>query len=431
MSPELTAVLGIVAVIALIMCRMWVGVAMGLVGFVGLLVLRGPAQALMIAGQVPFTNVNNYTMTVIPMFTFMGMLISESNIGRDLFRACNAWFGSLKGGLASATVAATGGLGAITGSHMVGTVIMSKIALPEMRRYKYDEPFSAATIAAAAPLTMIIPPSLSFIMYGIITEQNIGKLFMSGFIPGIIMMAIFIGFITIVCRRNPAMGPAGPRASMRERLRALAGIVPVVALFILIFGGIYAGFFTTTESGAIGCAGALAIAASSRQMNMGKLLLALRETVLTTGMIFTLLIGTYIFISFITLSKLPFMITRFVASIDAPMPVMILAVSVMYIVLGMILPEIPMIILTIPVLYPALTAVGFDPIWLGLFVVIMMALGAISPPIGMVVFMLSGFSGVSVVKIFRAVIPFIVADIIVVILISVFPQLATWLPSTM
>jgi TRAP-type C4-dicarboxylate transport system permease large subunit len=166
-------------------------------------------------------------------------------------------------------------------------------------------------------------------------------------------------------------------------------------------------------------------------MNMKKLLLAFRETVLTTGMIFTLLIGTYIFISFITLSKLPFMITRFVASMNAPMPVMILVISAMYIVLGMILPEIPMIILTIPVLYPALTAVGFDPIWLGLFVVIMMALGAISPPIGMVVFMLSGFSGVSVVKIFRAVVPFIVADIIVVILISVFPQLATWLPSTM
>jgi tripartite ATP-independent transporter DctM subunit len=410
---------------------MWIGVAMGIVGLVGLVALRGMDQALLAAAEVPFSNVNSYTLTVIPMFALMGMVISESSIGTDLFKACNAWLGSIRGGLASATVATSGLLGAICGSHMVGTVIMSKIALPEMKRYKYNEDFAAATVCAGAPLSIIIPPSLPLIMYGIITEQSIGKLFISGIFPGVVMIVVFIILITVICTRNPALGPKGDNTQFIDKIKLSKGIIPVVILFVVVLGGIYAGVFTTTESGAIGSVGAVVIALIYKSLNGKKLLLAVKETAMTIGMIFSLLLGTYIFIRFITYSKIPFAVSDFLVNLDAPMPVLMIALAVIYIVLGMLIPEIPMIILTIPILYPALVSVGFDPIWLGIYVVLMMALGAVTPPIGMVVFIVSGLSGVSVPKLFKAVVPFIIGDFVVIILICIFPQMATWLPSLM
>ena len=431
MSPETVGIIAIIILIVLIALRMWIGVAMGVVGLVGLVVLRGMEQATLMAADVPFSNVNNYTLTVIPMFALMGMIISESRIGTDMFKACNAWLGQIRGGLAAATVTTSGLLGAICGSHMVGTVIMSKIALPEMKRYKYEESFAAATVCAGAPLSIIIPPSLPLIMYGILTEQSIGMLFMSGIIPGLVMILVFIAIIVITCTRNPALGPKGDRISFAEKVVATKGILPAIILFVVVLGGIYAGVFTTTESGAIGSAGAFVIALLYKSMNGKKFMLALRETALTLGMIFSLLLGTYIFIRFITYSKVPFAISGFMVGLDAPMPVLMFALAVIYIVLGMLIPEIPMLILTVPILYPALMAIGFDSVWLGIYIVLMMALGAVTPPIGMVVFIVSGLSGVSVPKLFKAVIPFIIGDILVILMLCIFPQMATWIPSLM
>ncbi|MDR0851927.1 MAG: TRAP transporter large permease subunit, partial [Clostridiales Family XIII bacterium] len=325
MSPEIVGLLAIVALVLLIMFRMWIGVAMGLVGLVGLIVLRGMDQAMLMAADVPFSNVNSYTLTVIPMFALMGMVISESSIGTDLFKACNAWLGSIRGGLASATVATSGLLGAICGSHMVGTVIMSKIALPEMERYQYDKTFGAATVCAGAPLSIIIPPSLPLIMYGIITEQSIGKLFMSGIIPGIVMIVVFIIIITIYCTKNPEKGPKGEKLSFVQKIKLSRGIIPVVVLFVVVLGGIYAGIFTTTESGAIGSVGAVIIALIYKSLNGKKFMLAIKETAMTIGMIFSLLLGTYIFIRFITYSRIPFAVSNFMVGLDAPMPVLMLA----------------------------------------------------------------------------------------------------------
>ncbi|MDR1571754.1 MAG: TRAP transporter large permease [Clostridiales Family XIII bacterium] len=431
MSPEIIGLLAIVALIVLIALRMWIGVAMGVVGLVGLIILRGMDQALMMAAEVPFTNINSYTLTVIPMFALMGMVISESSIGTDLFKACNAWLGSVRGGLSAATVATSGLLGAICGSHMVGTVILSKIALPEMKRYKYDGSFAAATVCAGAPLSIIIPPSLPLIVYGIITEQSIGKLFMSGIIPGVVMICVFIAIIVVRCTQRPELGPRGASMPFAERLKSSKGIIPVVILFVAVLGGIYFGIFTTTESGAIGSAGAIIISICYRSMNGRKFLLAIKETAMIIGMIFSLLLGTYIFIRFISYSKIPFVVSEFLVNLDAPLPLLMLALALIYIVLGMLIPEIPMIILTIPILYPALMSVGFDPIWLGIFVVLMMALGAVTPPIGMVVFIVSGLSGVSVPTLFKAVMPFIIGDLCVIVLVCIFPQMATWLPSLM
>jgi len=431
MAPQVIGLLAIAALLVCIVFRMWIGVAMGVIGFFGLVALRGMDQAMVNIAEVPFGNINSYTLTVIPMFALMGMVIAETRIGTDLFKACNAWIGRVRGGLASTTVVTCGFLGAICGSHMVATVIMSKIALPEMKRYNYDESFSAATVAIGAPLSIIIPPSLPLILYGIITEQPISKLFMSGIIPGLAMVIVFCTLISVMCTRNPSLGPKGDKPPFTEMLKLSVGVIPVIILFLLVLGGLYLNVFTTTESGAIGSAGAIIIAVCYKSLNGKKLMLALKETAMTVGMVFSLLLGTYIFIRFITLSQIPFAVSNFFIQLNAPMPVLMLALAILYIVLGMLIPEIPMIILTVPILYPALMAVGFDPIWLGIYVVLMMALGAITPPIGMVVFIVSGLSGVPVPKLFRAVAPFIIADLIVILLICIFPAMATWIPSLM
>ena len=431
MTPEIIGLIGIVILLVLIALRMWIGAAMGVVGFVGLIVLRNMNVALGSAALVPFTNLNNYALTVIPMFALMGMVIAESRIGSDLFKACNAWFGRFRGGLASATVVSSGFLGAICGSHMVSTVIMSKVALPEMKRYNYNDAFAASSVSVGAPLSIIIPPSLPLIIYGIITQQPINKLFMAGLIPGVVMVIVFCMVIFVMCRIKPELGPTADAVPFKEKLKTTAGIIPVVALFLLVFGGLYLNVFTTTESGAIGSAGAIIISICYKSLNGKKFMLAMKETVMTVGMIFSLLLGTYIFIRFITLSQLPFAVSNFLVGMNASIPVLMLVLALIYIILGMLIPEIPMIILTIPILFPALTALGFDPIWLGIYVVLMMALGAITPPIGMVVFMVSGFSKVSAPKLFKSVAPFIIADLAVIFLMCVFPSMATWLPSMM
>jgi len=431
MAPEMIGLIGVIVMLLLIAMRMWIGVAMGVVGIVGLAILRNMNLALVSAAEVSFGNINSYTLTVIPMFALMGMIISESRIGSDLFRACNAWLGRVTGGLASATVAASAFMAAICGSHTVSTVILSKIALPEMKRYNYDDGFACATVAVGAPLSIVIPPSLALILYGIITEQPIGKLFIAGLIPGVLMILVFLALIRIMCTAKPHLGPKGEKFTLKQKMKATWGILPVIILFVLVLGGIYMNIFTSTESGAIGAAGAIIISLAYKSLNGKKFLLAIKETAMTVGMVFSLLIGTYIFIRFITLSQLPMALSSFMAGLNAPLPVVMLMLAVVYMLLDAIMPEIAMIILSVPIIYPAMMILGFDPIWLGIYIALWMALAAITPPIGLVVFIISGMSGVTVTKIFKSVMPFIAADVVVIALICIFPMLVTWLPSLM
>ncbi|WP_258359816.1 TRAP transporter large permease [Moorella sulfitireducens] len=431
MAPELIGIIGIAVLLVCLASGLWIGFSMALVGFFGIIALRGVTQALNVVGSVPFSTINSYNMTVVPMFLLMGLVISETNIGVGLYRAANSWLGSFRGGLATATTMASGLLGAICSSHMTGTIIMSKIALPEMRKYKYDDGLACGSIAGAAPLSIIIPPSMPFIMYGIITEQSVGKLFMAGVIPGIILMLTYVIIISFVTRRNPKLGPAGEKTSMKEKFSAILDILPMLLLFGLVFGGIYGGFFTTTESGAIGALGAIVIAFASRQLTFKKLRKCIVDTAIITSTILVLLTGTYIFISFITLSKFPFLMASQVQGLNAPDLVIIAAIAGIYIILGMFLPDMPMIVLTIPILYPIITALGFDPIWFGMFVVLMQAVGSVSPPVGMVVYLLSGLSKVQINTIFKGVLPFIVGMVFVIILVVLFPPLSTFLPSLM
>lgn len=432
MSNELIGLLGIIVLFIMLAARLWIGSAMALVGFLGILIMRNGVQAMTILASQPFGTQNNYTMTVVPMFVLMGMVVSRTNIGSGMFRCMNAWIGRFKGGLASATVLASGLLGAITGSHMAGTIIMSKIALPEMKRYNYDEGLASGAIAGGAPLAIIIPPSIPMIMYGIITEENIGELFIAGIIPGIVLMIIYIIIISqVVCRRDPAKAPPSPRTSWGEKFKSVLGLLPMIVLFILVLGGIYAGWFTTTEAGAVGAFGAILIGFATRQLDFKKLWSCIMDSVLLTGTIAIMLIGTNIFIYFMSMSKIPFFLSNLVTSFNVPATAVIIIIAVVYIILGMFMPDNPMVVLTIPILYPIVSSLGVDGIWFGIFVVFMMALGSITPPVGMVVYLLGGLTKIPVNKIFKGVMPFIVGMVIVIVLLVIFPDMATFLPNMM
>ncbi|WP_193708260.1 TRAP transporter large permease [Alkalibaculum sporogenes] len=431
MSNEIIGLIGIVVLLILICSRVWIGAALAIVGFFGLLIMSGSSQAFSTLGTAPYMNIDNYTITAIPMFTLMGMVIAETSIGKGLYEAAYRFLGRKNGGVASATVVASGLMGAITGSDNVSCVIMSKLALPELKRFKYNDGLATASVAAGAPLAIIIPPSMAFIMYGMLTEQSVGKLFMAGLIPGAILVSVFVLAISISCNRNKTLGPKGDKFTLKEKMNALVGVLPTIILFLLVLGGIYFGICTTTEAGAIGALGAIIIAGVTKQLSAKKMYTILRATVVAVGFVIFMIAGTFIFIKFITLSHVPLALTELIIGMEVNRFIVLLAVAIMYLVLGMIMPHIPMMILTVPLLFPAMTALGFDPIWFGCFVVMMMALGAISPPIGMDVFIVAGISKVPVLEIYKGMIPFLIADVAVIILICVFPQIVTFLPSLM
>jgi tripartite ATP-independent transporter DctM subunit len=359
MSVELIGFIGVIVLIILIMYRVWIGAAMAIVGFIGIAVIGGFGQANMTLMTAPFTNVANYNITAIPMFTLMGMVIAETDIGKQLYNAMHHLIGHARGGLASATVVASGFMGAITGSENVSTVIMSKIALPEMRKLDYDDALSCASVSAGAPLAIIIPPSMPMILYGILTEESIGTLFIAGIIPGILLVMAYCITIAIYCRKNPLAGPQGPRFSIKEKLISLKGVIPVIVLFILVLGGIYGGICTTTEAGAIGAFGALIISLVSGQLTFKKFIKILKETVITVGMVLFLLAGTYVFIQFISISKVPFLLTNFITNTFSSKAIVLLMVAIMYIILGMMMPQMTMIISTIPDCNPSIRSCRF------------------------------------------------------------------------
>ena len=428
MSKELIGLIGCAILIIMIIFRWWIGAAMAIVGFVGLIIVSGMPAALQAIATAPYTNLSVYVVSAIPMFALMGMVISETNIGRDLYRCLYNYIGHHHGGMAMATVTASGILGAITGAEDVAAVIMTKIALPQMRDLKYDDELSTAAIAAGSPLAIIIPPSMAFILYAMLTQSSAAKLFIGGIVPGIILIIAFCFSIFIMCRRRPNLGPAGEKATGKARVKSLLGVIPIVILFLLVLGSIYGGICTTTEAGALGAFGAIVIALVTKQMTLKRIYHVLREAVKTVGIILFLIAGTYIFIRFLNASRAPQALTEFVVnSFDSKVLVLIM-VAILYIILGMIVPQMCIIMLTIPLLWPAMNAMGFDVLWFGVFVTMMQALGGVTPPIGIVAYMVAGMGGVSAGKTFKGLMPFIIAYVCVIALVCVFPSLCTWLP---
>ena len=431
MSPEILGLLGIIVLVILILARMWIGLAMALVGFVGVVFILGPVGAFSAVATIPFLKVAYYPISTIPLFLFMGTIIGNTGIGADLYNTANKLVGQFRGGLATATLLSGALFAAVTGVAMAGIAVFGKVALPQMRKHGYDDQLAMGSIASASTLAFLIPPSLAFIIYGIITETSIALLFMAGILPGVLVTAAYVITTRIITTRRPGAGPAGPKTNLREKVSSLKHVWHVLILFLLVLGGIYGGIFTPTEAGAIGSFGAIIITSASRRLTPRILFDSLKETMQATGMIFLLIIGAYIFIRFLALSKLPFMLSEFLVQLPWPPMAIFAAIVVFYVILGMFLEIFSAVILTVPILLPAILAMGFDPIWFGVIVVLVINIGLVTPPVGVAAYMLAGMTGVPSFTVFRGVLPYLVAAIICIIILAIFPQIALLIPRTM
>lgn len=432
MSPDLLAIGGFVLLFVLMLLRVPIGFAMGLVGVVGFGILGGFEPALRILALSPIRTATDYGFAVIPMFLLMGSFASASGMSRELFRTANAFVGHWRGGLGIATISACGGFAAICGSSVATAATFSTIAYPEMRRYGYPQSFATGVIAAGGSLGIMIPPSTVFAVYGMITQQDIGKLFISGILPGIVAVAMYIVTVNVIGLVRPGFLPSGPRSSWRERLQALRGVWATALLFVFVIGGLYGGMFTATEAASMGAGGAFVIGLARRRLSRRQIFQCLVESLRTTAAVFTILIGALIFGYFLTITQTPQKVTEFLTGLGLGRYGVLLLIMLMYLVLGCIMDAMAMIVLTIPIIFPVVTALGFDPIWFGVIIVMTVELGLIHPPVGMNVFVIkSVIRDVKISTIFIGVLPFVVTDILRLAILIVFPGIATYLPQRM
>jgi C4-dicarboxylate transporter DctM subunit len=436
MSSDAIAVAGFVALFALMLLRVPVGMAMGLVGVTGFGYLVGGAPALKLVGQTSMRTVTDYTFGVIPMFLLMGAFVTNSGMSRELFRAANAFVGHRRGGLGIATIAACGGFAAICGSSVATAATFSTVAYPEMRRFGYPQSFATGVIAAGGTLGAMLPPSTVLAVYGIITEQDIGKLFFAGIIPGILAATMYMITIAVIARARPGFLPAGERSAWRERLAALSEIWAPLLLFAFVIGGLYGlpfiPKFTPTEAGGVGAAGAFIIGVLRGRLDRANIRRSLLQATRTAAAVFTVLIGALLFGYFLTVTQTPQKVTEFLTGLGLGRYGVLALIMVMYLVLGCLMDALAMIILTIPIIFPVITALGFDPIWFGVIIVMTVELGLIHPPVGMNVFVIkSVIQDVKFSTIFYGVLPFIATDLVRLVILIAFPILATYLPSRM
>ena len=432
MSPTAAGLIGIAALLVLLFLRMPIGIAMALVGAVGIAALNSPDAALNILGSYPYSYGSVHALSVIPLFVLMGNFAVVSGMSSDLFTAAHAWVGHRRGGLASATVLACAGFAALSGSSVASAITMGRVTLPEMRRYHYDPRLATGVVAAGGTLGILIPPSTVLVIYGILTEQSIGKLFLAGFLPGLLLTALFIVTVVIVCAARPDFGPPGPRAAMRERWAALRRAGAFFVVLVATIGGMYAGVFTVTEASAVGASLTMAHALIRRKLTWAALRDALLQTVRTTAMVFLILIGAHIFSPFLAMSRIPVDLANLLTAMALPSLAVLAILLVAYIILGMFLEGFAIVVLTVPIVLPIMTAMGYDPIWFGIFMVLVLEMGLISPPVGINVFVVKGIAeDVPMYQIFAGILPFWVAMIVCVVLLIAFPQIALFLPNTM
>lgn len=432
MSADAVAVIGFVALFVLMLLRVPIGIAMGVVGVVGFGYLTDMGPALRILAQSPIRTATDLGFGVVPLFLLMGAFATASGMSRELYAVAHSFLGHFRGGLGIATIAASGSFAAISGSSVASAATFATVAYPEMRRYGYPKPFATGVIAAGGTLGIIIPPSVVLAIYGIITEQDIGKLFIAGIIPGLIAAAMYMLTINIMALARPEKFPAAPRAPWPERWQALRGVWAILLLFVFVIGGIYGGVFTPTEAAGMGAGGAFLISLVRGRLTVKSTIDCLVSTVRTSAAVFTILIGALIFGYFLTITQTPQKLTDFVTHLGlAPYQVLIL-IMLMYLALGCILDAMAMIILTIPIIFPAMMSLGFDPIWFGVIIVMTVELGLITPPVGMNVYVINSvIKDVSLSAIFYGVSPFVVTDVIRLAILISFPILSTFLPSQM
>jgi len=431
-STDAVAIIGFVVLFILMLLRVPVGMAMGLVGVTGFGYIVGPGPALKLVGQTSMRTVTDYTFGIVPMFLLMGQFASNSGMSRELFRSANSFLGHWRGGLGMATIAACGGFAAISGSSVATAATFSTIAYPEMRRYGYPQSFSTGVIAAGGTLGVILPPSTVLTVYGIITQQDIGKLFMAGILPGILAAAMYMATIVIIGLVKPGFLPAGPRSSWAERRACLKDVWASLLLFAFVIGGLYGGLFIPTEAAAMGASGAFLIGIARRRLSRDAILSSLLGATRTAAAVFTVLIGAILFGYFLTVTQTPQNVTHFLTGLGLGRYGVLALIMVMYLLLGCLMDALGMIILTIPIIFPVIQALGFDPVWFGVIIVMTVELGLIHPPVGMNVFVIkSVVEDVKISTIFKGVLPFVATDIIRLIILIAFPIIATFLPQHM
>lgn len=426
------ALLGFVGVFVLALLRVPLAFAMALVGVVGVGLHRGWPAALAGTAQVIHDTGFAYTLSVVPLFILMGNFVARAGLANELFRLAFSLVGHWRGGLAHATIGACAGFGAICGSSIATAATMSKVAYPSMKRMGYSDSLSTGAIAAGGTLGILIPPSTIMVIYGIVTETNIGELFAAGVIPGLICTALLGLAVAWICWRDPAAGPRGERATWTERWDALRHIWGVVVLVVIVLGGIYGGVFTATEGAGIGASGAFFFALLRGALTWRVLGQVLVESARTTAMLFTILIGAMAFANFINFTSMPTDLKDWIVEMKLSPQMVVAAMMLIYVILGTVMEELSMVLLTIPVFFPIVVGLGFDPVWFGILIVMVVQIGLISPPVGMNLFVLNALlPKVGLARIFSGVWPFVVSEIVCLIVLLELPQLSLWLPQMM
>jgi tripartite ATP-independent transporter DctM subunit len=431
-SADTVAIIGFVSLFVLMLLRVPIGMAMGLVGVTGFGYLTSSGPALKIVGHTTMRTVTDFNFAVIPLFLLMGAFATTSGMSRELFRAANTFVGHLRGGLGIATIAACGGFAAICGSSVATAATFSRVAYPEMRNHGYPQSFSTGVIAAGGTIGIMIPPSTVLAVYGLITEQDVGKLFVAGILPGIVAVLMYMATISIIGWAKPDFLPAGERYSWRDRFNSLRDVWATILLFAFVIGGIYGGMFTATEAAGMGAGGALLLGLARGRLSKADILRSLLESTRTTAAVFTILIGALLFGYFLTITQTPQKVTEMLTGLGIGPYGVLTLILLMYLVLGCLMDALAMIILTVPIVFPVIKELGFDPIWFGVIIVMTVELGLIHPPVGMNIFVIkSVIDDVKISTIFYGVLPFILTDILRLILLVAFPIIALWLPSHM
>ena len=428
----MVAILGFVILFILMLLRVPVGMAMGLVGVVGYSYIAGAGPALKLVGQTSMRTVTDYTFGVIPMFMLMGAFVSVSGVSKELFKAANAFIGHLRGGLGVATILACGGFAAICGSSVATAATFSTVAYPEMRRFGYPQSFSAGVIAAGGTLGAMLPPSTVLAVYAILTQQDIGKLFMAGVGPGLLAMMMYVMTIVIIVLVRPEWLPSHKAENKGAKLEGLKNVWAPLVLFVFVIGGLYGGFFTPTEAGGVGATGAFILGVLRGKLDKAGIKEALLSATRTSAAVFTVLIGALIFGYFLTITQTPQRLTELLTGLGLGKYGVLALIMLMYLVLGCLMDAMAMIILTVPIIFPVIVQMGFDPIWFGVIIVMTVELGLIHPPVGMNVFVIkSVIKEVSFSTIFKGVLPFVMTDLLRLLILILFPIIALWLPSKM